>query len=152
MPTELPELPDNQYLLPELVGVMFDSTILAGDAIRLVADMWCRYALDGLFCEGRMLWLLLGRVVRPLRNAAESVRAAARAAAALEEGDADERLTTSCGRRLTRMLALTPLQIRLVNRSPSGCGDVLHPRGHHFVLCVFGSGTIDGDQLAHSSL
>ena len=46
------------------------------------------------------------------------------------------------GRRLTRMLALAPLQIRLVpvNRSPSGCGDVLHPRGHHFVLCVFGAG------------
>ena len=89
MPTELPELPDNQYLLPELVGAMFDRTILAGDAIRLVADMWCRHALDGLFC--------VGRVVRPLRNAAERVRAAARAAAALEEGDADERLTTSCG-------------------------------------------------------
>ena len=76
-------------MLPELVGAMFDSTILAGDAIRLVADMWCRHALDGLFC--------VGRVVRPLRNAAERVRAAARAAAALEEGDADERLTTSCG-------------------------------------------------------
>ena len=89
MPTELPELPDNQYLLPELVGAMFDRTILAGDAIRLVADMWCRHALDGLFC--------VGRVVRPLRNAAERVRAAARAAAALEEGDVDERLTTSCG-------------------------------------------------------
>ena len=74
---------------------MFDRTILAGDAIRLVADMRCRHALDGLFC--------VGRVVRPLRNAAETrpgrVRAAARAAAALEEpeGDADERLTTSCG-------------------------------------------------------
>ena len=39
----------------------------------------------------------MGRVVRPLRNAAERVRAAARAAAALEEGDVDERLTTSCG-------------------------------------------------------
>ena len=65
-------------------------TIPAGDAIRrLVADMpvWCRHALYGLFC--------VGRVVRPLRNAAERVRAAARAAAALEEGDADERLTKS---------------------------------------------------------
>ena len=67
---------------------MFDSTILAGDAIRLVADMWCRHALDRL--------LRVGRVVRPLRNAAERVRAAARAVAALEEGDVDERLMTSC--------------------------------------------------------
>ena len=96
------------------------STILAGDAICLVADMWCRHALNGLFCAGR--------VVRPLRNAVERVRAAARAAAALEEGDVDER--HHVGRRLTRMLALAPLQIRLVNRSPSGCRDVLHPRGH----------------------
>jgi hypothetical protein len=49
MPTELPELPvpDDQYSLPELVGAMFDSTVLpvAGDAIRVVADTWCRYAL-----------------------------------------------------------------------------------------------------------
>jgi hypothetical protein len=86
MPTELElqELPDDQYLLPELVGAMFDRTVLAGDAVRLVADMWCRHALDGLF--------RVGRVVRPLRETAERVRAAA---IALEEGDADERLTTS---------------------------------------------------------
>ena len=87
MPTELPELPDDQYSLPELVGAMFDSTVLAGDAIRVVADTWCRHALDGLHRAGR--------VVRPLRDAAERTRAAARAAAALEEGDAEERLTTS---------------------------------------------------------
>jgi hypothetical protein len=87
LPTELPELPDDQYSLPELVGAMFDSTILAGDAILVVADTWCRHALDGLHRAGR--------VVRPLRDAAERARAAARAAAALEEGDADERLTTS---------------------------------------------------------
>ena len=44
--------------------------------------------------------------------------------------------------RARRMLALAQLQISLVNRSPSGCGDVLHRRGHwhHFVLCVFGAG------------
>jgi hypothetical protein len=87
MPTELPELPDDKYSLPELDGAMFDSTVLAGDAIRAVADTWCRHALDGLHRAGR--------VVRPLRDAAERARAAARTAAALEEGDADERLTTS---------------------------------------------------------
>jgi hypothetical protein len=32
MPTELPELPDDQYSLPELVEAMFDSTDLEGDA------------------------------------------------------------------------------------------------------------------------
>jgi hypothetical protein len=31
MPTELPVLPDDQYSLPEFVGTMFDSTVLAGD-------------------------------------------------------------------------------------------------------------------------
>jgi hypothetical protein len=55
--------------------------------LRVVADTWCRHALDGLHRAGR--------VVRPLRDAAERTRAAARAAAALEEGDAEERLTTS---------------------------------------------------------
>jgi hypothetical protein len=62
-------------------------TVLAGDAIRVVADTWCRHALDGLHRAGR--------VVRQLRDAAKRARAAARVAAALEEGDADERLTTS---------------------------------------------------------
>jgi hypothetical protein len=66
---------------------MFDSTVLAGNAIRVVADTWCRHALDGLHRAGR--------VVRPLRDAAERARAPARAAAALEEGVAEERLTTS---------------------------------------------------------
>jgi hypothetical protein len=65
--TELPvpEQQDDQYLLPELVGAMFDSTVLAGDAIRVVADTWCRHALDGLHRACR--------VVRPLalRDAAE---------------------------------------------------------------------------------
>ena len=79
-----------QYSLPELVGAMFDRTILADDALRPVADMWCRHAMNGLF--------RVGRVVRPLRDAAEKARAVARvaaaAAAALEE-DFDDRLTTS---------------------------------------------------------
>jgi hypothetical protein len=54
MPTELPELPVPDDLpvyslpVPELVGAMFNSTVLAGDAIRVVADTWCRRALDGL--------------------------------------------------------------------------------------------------------
>jgi hypothetical protein len=107
--TEPPELPDDQYSLPlaELVGAMFDSTVLAllaGDAILVrvpVVGHWWRIlasgaraplpvAVDGLNRAGP------SRVVRPLRDAAERARAAARAAAALEdsEGDAEERLTT----------------------------------------------------------
>jgi hypothetical protein len=65
---------------------MFDRTILADDALRPVADAWCRHALNGLF--------RVGRIVRPLRDVAEKTRAAARAAAALD-GDSDGRLTTS---------------------------------------------------------
>jgi hypothetical protein len=54
---------------------MFDctGTVLAGDALRPVTDAWCRHALDGLFRAGR--------VVRPLRDAAERARALGRAAA-----------------------------------------------------------------------
>jgi hypothetical protein len=66
---------------------MFDSTLLAGDPIRVVADTWCRHALDGLHRAGR--------VVCPLRDAADRTRAAASAASALEEGDAEERLMIS---------------------------------------------------------
>ena len=90
MPAAVPVLPDDQYSLPELVGAMFDRTILADDALRPVADVWCRHALNGLF--------RVGRVVRPLRDAAEKARAVARvaaAAAAALEGDSDDRLTTS---------------------------------------------------------
>jgi hypothetical protein len=123
---------NDQYSLPEFVGAMFDSTVLAGDAIRVVADTWCRRALDGLHRAGR--------VVRPLRDAAERARAAARAAAALEEGDADERLTTRLYRQLTRSLVLAPLQTSIVNRSSGCCGGVPHPRGHNFALRMPGAG------------
>ena len=34
----LPVLPDVQFSLPELVGQMFDSVILPGDAMRPVAE------------------------------------------------------------------------------------------------------------------
>ena len=76
MPNVVLELHGEQYLLPLLVGHMFDCTILAGNALRPIADEWCRHAVSGL--------LRAGRVVRPLREAAEKTRAAARALAALE--------------------------------------------------------------------
>ena len=89
MPADVPLLADDQYLLPELVGAMFDCIVLAGDALRPVADIWCRHALNGLF--------RVGHVVRPLRDVAERARAAARVAAALKDGgsvSSDQRTTS----------------------------------------------------------
>ena len=79
--TGMPALPlpmhsDAQFSLPELVGQMYDCTILPGYVLRPAADAWCRFAENSLLCTGR--------VVRPLRVAAETVRAAARVAEALE--------------------------------------------------------------------
>jgi hypothetical protein len=38
------------------------------------------------------------------------------------------------------MLVLAPLQTPIANRSPGGCGGVLHPRGHHCALRMPGAG------------
>ena len=38
MPAAVPELPDEQYSLPEAVGRLFDSTVLSSDALRPLAD------------------------------------------------------------------------------------------------------------------
>ncbi len=71
MPPEVPALPEEQYRLPLLS---------CGQCLRpIIADQWCRHAMNGL--------LRAGRVVCPLRESAEKARAAARAAAALLEGD-----------------------------------------------------------------
>jgi hypothetical protein len=58
---------------------MYDSVILSGDALSSLEDAWCEYA--------RRSRLRAGTVVCPLRVAAETARAAARAAQA---GDLDE--------------------------------------------------------------
>jgi hypothetical protein len=71
MPAELPDLPDEQYVLPELVGRLFDSVILSEDALRPYSDEWCTFAIRCLF--------RMSRVLRPLRVAVETERAAARA-------------------------------------------------------------------------
>ena len=80
----LPVLSDAKFSLPELVGRMFDCTILSSDALRPLADSWCRFAERSL--------MRAGGVVRPLRVAAEIARAAAKAAAGPE---ADGQSTTS---------------------------------------------------------
>ena len=87
IPTEMPELPDAQFLLRECVGRIYDAVVLSGDALRPLADAWCRYAQRNLFRAAA--------VVRPLRLAAETARAAARAAGTLEDSEAEDRSTTS---------------------------------------------------------
>ena len=69
MPILLPEIPDDQYRLPELVGRLFDVTVLSRDVLRPLADAWCSMALS---CLTRA-----GKTVRPMRAAAEKRRAAA---------------------------------------------------------------------------
>jgi hypothetical protein len=66
---------------------MYDAVVLSGDALRPLADAWCRYAQRNLFC--------VAGAVRPLRVAAETARAAARAAGALEDSEAEDQSTTS---------------------------------------------------------
>ena len=69
MPILLPEIPDDQYHLPELVGRLFDVTVLSRDVLRPLADAWCAMALS---CLTRV-----GQTIRPMRAAAEKRRAAA---------------------------------------------------------------------------
>jgi hypothetical protein len=58
---------------------MYDSVILSGDALRSLEDAWCEYAR----CTSSLP--RAGAVVRPLRVAAETARAAARAAGDLDD-------------------------------------------------------------------
>ena len=69
MPILLPEIPGDQYHLPELVGRLFDVTVLSRDVLRPLADAWCSMALS---CLTRV-----GQTIRPMRAAAEKRRAAA---------------------------------------------------------------------------
>ena len=71
MPILLPEIPDDQYHLPELVGRLFDVTVLSRDVLRPLADAWCSMALS---CLTRV-----GQTIRPMRAAAEKRRALAAA-------------------------------------------------------------------------
>ena len=84
MPAEVPVLPDEQYALPEAVGRLFDRTILSRDALRPLADAWCRLS------EGNLL--RAGAVVRPLRAAA-----VARLALVGEDAPADDDVGSAAG-------------------------------------------------------
>ena len=64
----VPALTYAEAALPEAVGHLFDCTILASDALRPLADLWCRRAKTCL--------LRIGGVVRPLVARAEAARLA----------------------------------------------------------------------------
>lgn len=65
-PAEVPVLSDSQCVLPEAMGRLFDCTVLARDALRPLADLWCRHAKACL--------LRIGGVVRPLVGRAEATQ------------------------------------------------------------------------------
>ena len=69
MPILLPEIPADQYRLPERVVRLFDVTV---DVLRPLADAWCSMAVS---CLTRA-----GQTIRPMRAAAERRRAAAHVA------------------------------------------------------------------------
>ena len=71
--SQSPVLPESQYSLPLAVGRLFDATVLSSDALRPLADEWCRLVVDCLRAAGG--------VVTPLRTAAENRRDQSRAAA-----------------------------------------------------------------------
>jgi hypothetical protein len=87
MPDDVPQLPDAQYSLPEAVGRLFDCTVLASDALRPSADLWCRLAMGNL--------LRAGAVVRPLRAAASQQPSAAAGVAATVPAVNDNASTSS---------------------------------------------------------
>jgi hypothetical protein len=84
MPTVVPVLSDAQYSLPEAVGRLFDCTILSRDALRPLADAWCRLSVGNL--------LRAGAIIRPLRAAA-----CARLALLVEDALADDETGSAAG-------------------------------------------------------
>ena len=76
----VPNLADTQYALPQAVGRLYDTTIISSDALRPLADMWCKFALDKL--------LSAGGIVRPLRAVADARRAAS-VGVVHDDGDVD---------------------------------------------------------------
>ena len=75
----VPVVDAESFSLPLLVGRLIDCTVLPNNTLRRVADRWCHHS-KGCLQD-------LGRVVRPLRAAAEITRAIARAAQAEEDRD-----------------------------------------------------------------
>jgi hypothetical protein len=126
-PTVVPALSDSQYLLQELVGRMYDSVILSGDALRSLEDAWCQ-------CEyaRRSLLLQVAAVVRLLRVAAENAREVARAAGVLNDRSTTSFVASTHGGSGSTADSVSELQMRrLWGNAPSTAArdDVVSVRG-----------------------
>ena len=86
MPVVVPELPAEQYVLPEALGRLYDCTVLSSDSLRPLADAWCKFATGNL--------LRVGNAVRPLR-AAVDVQLVASAVVLQQQNDDDSRSGSS---------------------------------------------------------
>ena len=86
MPVVVPELPAEQYVLPEALGRLYDCTVLSSDSLRPLADAWCKFATGNL--------LRVGNAVRPLR-AAVDVQLLASAVVLQQQNDDDSRSGSS---------------------------------------------------------
>ncbi len=74
-------IPEACFSLPEAVGRLYDATILPPDALRPLADTWCRLSVK---CLSE-----LGAVIAPLRAAADAQIAAEQQVAAAAAGVAE---------------------------------------------------------------
>ncbi len=115
-----PAQSDQQYQLPVLFGRMYDSFkfILSGDALRSLEDAWYEYARRSL--------IRAGAVVHPLRVAAETVCAAARAVLVTWTMT----VTAHQHRPLMMALARLPTQFKLANCRCEHHGAVRRLRPH----------------------
>jgi hypothetical protein len=76
------DITPQQYELPLLVGELYDLTILPPDACRSLADAWCKHSSA---CIRK-----LGKLVAPLRDAAEAAKHAADGGAAHSSGSGSD--------------------------------------------------------------
>ena len=112
-----PTLPPAQYSLPVAVGKLFDATVLSSDALRPLADEWCRRVVDCLRAAGS--------VVTPLRAAAEERREQAKAAAREAERVAPlaaSAASAASGRRRVVAEAAEPAAVRAAHAAPLANG------------------------------
>jgi hypothetical protein len=114
----LPTLPASHYSLPLAVGRLLDATVLSSDALRPLADEWCRRVVDCLRAAERL--------VTPLRAAAEERRELAKAAAragapvqaALDASGRRQKLASAAAQAIARAARAAPLRLVEAVRVP----------------------------------
>ena len=117
--SQSPALSAAESSLPLAMGKLFDATVLSSDALRPLADEWCRRVVCSLRAAGS--------VVTPLRAAAEERREHAKAArrAAATTGDG------ASGRRRKPDTAATQDAARTAHAVPQDTGRRGRPRAVH---------------------